>query len=227
MVRVTILLAGGAGIDVMTGGAGADTFYLDPTASEDTVTDFELGSDRLGLAAGLTFGELSFAGNDIQRGDAVLMTLTGVDTADLTADSFEILDPEPTEPPVDPSPTASIIGTAGEDNLQGTAANEFIASGAGNDILVGGAGNDTLAGGAGIDVMTGGAGADTFYLDPTASEDTVTDFELGSDRLGLAAGLTFEELSFAGNDIQRGDAVLMTLTGVDTTNLTADNFETI
>jgi|GEM_PF-4863186 len=41
-----------------------------------------------------------------------------------------------------------------------------------------------------------------FRLSKNNIEDTVTDFELGCDRLGLTSGLTFEKLSFAGNDVQ-------------------------
>jgi len=143
------------------------------------------------------------------------------------ADNSSVVDPvEPTPPPATSPPTL-ILGTPGDDVLTGTATNERIEGGRGNDILVGGAGDDILAAGEGVDVLTGGAGADTFYLGAGARTNTITDFDLNSDRLGLAGGLTVEKLNFSGENVRAGDDVLVTLTGVDTADLTASNFGTL
>ena len=54
----------------------------------DTITDFELGTDFIGLADGLSFNDLTFAGNRIDFGSETLAVLTGVNTSDLTAADF-------------------------------------------------------------------------------------------------------------------------------------------
>ncbi|HEY9615397.1 MAG TPA: alkaline phosphatase PhoX [Microcoleaceae cyanobacterium] len=96
----------------------------------------------------------------------------------------------------------------------------------GDDTLVGGNGKDTLRGNRGDDVLTGGNGKDVFVLAKGEGTDTITDFGTGPDVIGLAGGLTFGDLSFSGNNIlvASTNEVLATLTGVDTTTLTARDF---
>ena len=81
--------------------------------------------------------------------------------------------------------------------LDGGNGNDQLYGGAGKDTLYGGNGDDTLSGGAGNDVLTGGSGADSFVFEKTTQNglDTITDFQVGTDRLviygsdyGLAAG---------------------------------------
>ena len=59
--------------------------------------------------------------------------------------------------------------------------------------------------------------------------DLITDFERGPNSIGLSGGLTFEDLSFAGNSILLDDSqeILATVAEVDTITLTADDFLTI
>ncbi len=71
-----------------------------------------------------------------------------------------------------------VMGGAGADNLNG---------GGGKDVLQGGAGADRLLGGGGSDILTGGSGADIFVFQAVAGTDVVTDFDLGVDRLHVAA----------------------------------------
>jgi hypothetical protein len=54
--------------------------------------------------------------------------------------------------------------------------------------------------------------------------DTILDFSLGSDRLSLANSLQFADLNFSDNNILLGEEVLATLDGINTEQLTADNF---
>ena len=58
-------------------------------------------------------------------------------------------------------------------------------------MLIGGKGDDPLYGGEGHDTLIGGAGNDVFiFFRPTdrfkINEDTITDFELGSDKIRIA-----------------------------------------
>jgi len=121
----------------------------------------------------------------------------------------------------------SLIGNAGNDTLIGGNGTDFLLGSAGNDLLNGDNGNDTLRGGLGSDILTGGNGTDIFVFASGEGIDTITDFKLGSDQIGLTEGLTFGNLSFSGNQILIGSDVLAVLTGVNTNTLTASNFVTV
>jgi len=84
-------LTGGLGTDTLTGGNGPDIFVFASGEGIDTITDFSFGSDKIGLTGGLTFGDLSFSGNEILIGSDVLAVLTGVNTNTLTASNFVIV----------------------------------------------------------------------------------------------------------------------------------------
>jgi Ca2+-binding RTX toxin-like protein len=101
---------------------------------------------------------------------------------------------------------------------------DFLVGSAGNDLLNGDNGSDTLRGGLGSDTLTGGNGQDIFVFASGEGIDTITDFKLGTDQIGLTGGLTFGNLSFSGNQILMGSDVLAVLTGVNTNTLTASNF---
>jgi Ca2+-binding RTX toxin-like protein len=121
----------------------------------------------------------------------------------------------------------SLIGNAGNDTLIGGNGTDFLVGSAGNDLLNGDNGSDTLTGGLGSDTLTGGNGQDIFVFAPGEGIDTITDFKLGTDQIGLTEGLTFGNLSFSGNEILIGSDVLAVLTGVNTNTLTASSFVTV
>ncbi|NJR39338.1 MAG: hypothetical protein HC781_11610 [Leptolyngbyaceae cyanobacterium CSU_1_4] len=89
------ILLGGLGSDRLTGGRGRDTFALETGAGNDKFLDFKDKQDRLGLSAGLTFGQLSFR----QRGDNLLVKagndalaiLTGIDRNQISKADFSTL----------------------------------------------------------------------------------------------------------------------------------------
>jgi Ca2+-binding RTX toxin-like protein len=121
----------------------------------------------------------------------------------------------------------SLIGNAGNDTLIGGNGTDFLVGSAGNDLLDGGYGDDTLTGGLGTDTLTDGNGQDIFVFASGEGIDTITDFKLGTDKIGLTEGLTFGNLSFSGNQILINSDVLAVLTGVNTNTLTASNFVTV
>jgi ELWxxDGT repeat protein len=127
----------------------------------------------------------------------------------------------------------SLVGNNGNDSLNGGIGNDSLIGSNGNDILVGeldsdtlvgGAGNDFLDGGEGFDLLTGGTGDDIFFLRKDDGKDVITDFQLEIDRLGIDRNLLgFGNLTFSGSDISVDNEVLVTVVGVNTANLTADD----
>lgn len=95
----------------------------------------------------------------------------------------------------------TLIGGAGDDTLNGEAGNDWTFGAEGNDRLVGSVGDDSLSGGLGQDFYLGGAGSDLFLLrmmtavGNVALADTIADFEVGVDAIGLTAGLTVADIS--------------------------------
>ena len=123
----------------------------------------------------------------------------------------------------------TIYGGAGNDHIVGKAGNDILYGGAGDDRLIGDSGDDVLSGGLGNDILTGdrhgkGGGADIFILSAFEGLDTITDFEIGIDKISLGGGLSFSDLSFAKRQIFVGSEAIATLRGVDTTTLTAESF---
>lgn len=125
-----------------------------------------------------------------------------------------------------------LYGGNGNDRLGGKGGNDQLYGGAGDDLLWGDDGDDLLRGGLGHDVLTGdnfsgGQGRDTFVLAIAEGTDTITDFAIGIDLIGLADGLSFGALSLSDNTIKVGEETLAVLNGVDTSLLTEASFVTI
>ena len=88
----------------------------------------------------------------------------------------------------------TVLAGAGNDKIAGGAGDDTLAGGGGNDVIQGGDGNDIIIGGADADIMGGGDGADKFIfvsaLDSGVGvglRDVILDFEVGVDKIGLAA----------------------------------------
>ena len=115
-------------------------------------------------------------------------------------------------------------GIAENDSLNGSTSDDELLGLDGDDTLVGGNGADTLNGGAGNDSITGGNGSDIFVLATGEGTDVIVDLDFGNDVIGLANGLSFNELTFSNSDILLGDEVLATFIGVDATTLAESDF---
>ncbi|TDH64607.1 hypothetical protein E2C06_01295 [Dankookia rubra] len=81
----------------------------------------------------------------------------------------------------------TVSGGGGNDTLWGGDGDDNLVGNAGSDTLVGEAGNDTLAGGAGDDGLYGGNGADVFVLGAGWGNDTIFDWQDGSDLIDARA----------------------------------------
>lgn len=138
--------------------------------------------------------------------------------------------------------TQILFGGEGKDILDATGEGENrLYGGKGDDILFGGV-NDRLYGDNGDDILfsgdrdntlTGGDGKDQFWLvagDIPGAANTITDFQSGTDILGLGAGLAFAnlEITQVGSDttvsLKTDDTPLATLSGVEASSLTIADF---
>lgn len=111
------------------------------------------------------------------------------------------------------------IYTGSTDGLEAAFASEGVE-------INGSIGDDVIGGWAGDDVLTGNGGADTFEFDTSASfgDDTVTDFDDGTDVLDIDfASVTIAD-DGAGNALITHANGTVTLTGVDFTDLDASDF---
>jgi phosphodiesterase/alkaline phosphatase D-like protein/arylsulfatase A-like enzyme len=83
---------GTGGGNVLSGGAGADQFWIfnsELPSAPNTIVDFQVDADVLGISGSdLSFADLVRTGNNILVGNTVLATLSGVDTASLSAANF-------------------------------------------------------------------------------------------------------------------------------------------
>lgn len=115
-----------------------------------------------------------------------------------------------------------ILATDTNDILVGGSGDDVLIARSGEDTLEGGLGSDILIGGLGGDILTGGDEADIFkWLEFESSPwtvDSVTDFELGSDKLDVAdllpANSSLEDM--LGNIlIEKGSSLDITLSDGD------------
>ena len=154
---------------VVDGGANADTINLgsgsDAFFLHDSFSDFH---SSLTLAIDKHADKLS-----TQRilNVETINGLDGDDIIDLTSPDYSLA-----------GQVITINGGTGNDVIWGSDATET---------LIGGDGSDTLFGGSGNDTLTGGSGADTFEFTRTAGNDTITDFQSGSDSIKIYSDYTF------------------------------------
>ena len=96
-----------------------------------------------------------------------------------------------------------IGGKGGDDLLFGDEGDDQIWGDDGDDLLHGGLGNDTLTG----DNFSGGQGSDTFAFATGHGTDIITDFEVGTDVIGLIGDLSFGAIT---QTVQGTDLLLST-----------------
>jgi Ca2+-binding RTX toxin-like protein len=231
---------GGAGDDVLVGGAGADLLQggggndrLVAGAGTDTLQG-GIGDDVLELGASLAATDKIDGGadNDVLKLDGnyaagitfAATTLSNVESIALAAGNsykFTLNDANNTASlaidgsALAPGQVLNVNGaaeTASALLLTGGAGNDVLAGGAGADQLKGGAGNDTLTTGAGTDTVDGGSGNDTIVL---AANLTAAD--------QIDGGADTDTLTLSGNYSAGLVFNATTLTNVEAVTLAAGN----
>ena len=90
----------------------------------------------------------------------------------------------------------NIIASEFNDNLTGDDNNNSLTGRNGDDTINGRGGNDSIVGSAGADVLTGGTGSDSFfYFNLDEAGDSITDFEVGTDKITVVGALFGSSLS--------------------------------
>jgi Ca2+-binding RTX toxin-like protein len=158
-------LHGGGGKDILLGGEGGDSL------------DGGAGVDKIDGGGGFDTIDYTSASKGL------VLTLKGANFAKAKlggklADKVKNVE--------------SVYGTAHKDIITGDGGNNGFLGGNGNDVLKGKGGSDSFFGGNGNDKLTGGGGADHFWFITPPGQgknvDTITDFEVGVDKIHLGAG---------------------------------------
>ena len=197
-------LAGGGGNDTVGSGFGEDIVYGNQGA--DSVFGGG-GMDTLygGQGADTVLGNND---NDVVYGNKGNDTLWGGENDDMLfgGQNDDI-----------------VYGNTGHDSLNGNLGNDTLYGGQGNDLLSGDSGDDVLMGNMGDDTLAGGEGADTFVFTFDGGNDTVADFQAGTDRLILDNGLEISSATETGGNTAAtfSDGGSVTLTGISKIELSA------
>lgn len=213
------VLFGGSGDDTLLGGGWDD----DKGTDNGTYNDGEAivtgtGNDQLWAGTGNDM-VIASAGNDSLgggTGDDTLMAGAGNDVIyggkgdGADTGTNDVIDAG--------AGNDQIFSSGGNDSVNGGDGNDNIFSGGGNDTVDGGAGADTLWGGGGNDSFIGGSGADLFVFEAGHGDDTITDFEVGTDTLQLSDTTTdFTDVqSVIDASTSTGSGVRIDLGGGDT-----------
>jgi VCBS repeat-containing protein len=180
-------LDGGAGVDLMAGGTGDDTYVVD--VSSDVVTELVgEGSDTV------TSANLSLDLNLYLNVEH--LSLTGSADLNLTGDANGNL----------------LTGNAGDNILTGNAGNDVLDGGAGSDTLIGGLGDDTYVVDSTLDTITENLGEGT---DTVQSADISLDLNVYTEveNATLLGGNQLDVTGNSGNNVLTGNNGDNTLDG--------------
>ena len=226
---------------LLDGGTGTDTLFFASTSNSITYT--------LNASPTVNF-EIVYAssGDDSLTGDAGdnrLVGYGGADTLAGGAGNDELFGHFPAvgNPPLyenDLDSGDSLYGGAGDDSLYGGAGDDLLDGGTGRDVLSGegpAQGNGSVYSDEARELLGGSAGSDTFVTragdggSTVATADVITDFEDGTDQIGLD-GLAFGDLTIIqgsgdyANDtiVKYGAEFLFVIQNIAASNMTSPDF---
>lgn len=201
------VLNGGAGVDIMAGGLGDDTYYVD-NAADQVIEATGAGTDTVFASASYTLA----AGSEIEylranSTSGLALTGNGFDNTLVSGIGADHLDGGGGVDWADYTNSAAAVsvnlatGTGSGGTAQGdTLANiENLFGSAFNDVLVGNSGDNEIWGGDGNDVITPGSGVDS--INAGAGDDRVVDTDgVNADYYDAGAGvdtIDYSGLSFS------------------------------
>ena len=172
------MLQGGAGADVLDGGAGLDwaAFFDAPT---DLTIDLATPSNSSAYFTEDTLISIEIIGGASSHST----TFTG----DAAANIF--------------------IGGGVSDTIAGGGGGDLLQGGGGSDTIFGDAGRDAIMGNKGDDLLYGGTESDGFYFQDGDGHDTIVGFDVAVDRF-VFLSQTFDalaDLTIADGGSGRGD----------------------
>ncbi len=201
-------LQGGDNADILVGDIGQDCLHGD---DGNDVIFGNTGNDSISGGLG---DDIVFAGQDddfVEGNENNDILLGDVGNDNLNGDSGNDI----------------LFGNLGNDRLDGGDGDDRMFGGQDNDTLIGNTGGDVLSGNVGNDSLIGGAGGDRFDFRSGDGNDIIADFTDGQDIIGLADGLTFEQLAISqvGNDTQiTATGLSITLQGVSLNTIDSTDF---
>ena len=90
-----------------------------------------------------------------------------------------------------------VVTQEGNDTVYTGSGRDFISTGAGDDTIYASEGDNWINAGIGNNTIYSGSGRDLFVLNAGVGFDTIKNFEIGKDKLGLTGGLTQNQLAIA------------------------------
>ena len=191
-----VLVNGRAGPKIFDGGAGVDTYTMDPylfANLEDRFREIAPHQDPKDLRFSM----------DLNTGVSGMLGIF-VSTQDQLKNIENIV----------------VRGDIGSEII-GNEFNNLLAGDLGNDALVGGAGNDILSGGAGTNSLTGGLGDDTYKYNYSGS-DTISDIGGSNDTLYVTSRDEDHVGYFGDSYVENGSLILISRQD-STKSLTVEN----
>ncbi|MCB1925931.1 MAG: hypothetical protein KDJ27_19725, partial [Gammaproteobacteria bacterium] len=194
------MLHGGADIDYLEGGRGADTYELhrgdSPLLGAELETIVESGGSGNAIVFGPDVGidDITLTSNG-EDGDIVLRYsdsdavyirhgLTGAiehfrfaDGADFHFSQLIAQKLPGTTPLQGGDADETVFGSPVDDAMSGGGGDDVLFGGSGDDHLLGGSGQDLLIGGAGNDELAGGVGSDTYRITTVDGSDVIRDMQ--------------------------------------------------
>ncbi len=198
-VEMLQILGGGNNVNINATGNELNNFLVGNNYQNSL-----FGLDGNDTFEGLGGGDFLYggAGNDIYRISDATDTITedvdaGIDTVEskisfTLGKNLENLtlykNPQfPGSPPPQDDPLDG-IGNKLDNTITGNDSTNILSGKRGNDTILGEGGVDLIVGGVGDDILTGGDGADAFYRWRSGTGvDTITDFQVGEDKLYFSA----------------------------------------
>ena len=197
----------GVGDDTINGGSGIDTLIVDDlftnsrfysTIYSTAVLISADGTDELGSIEIIEFDDKRVSLVVGSFGDDILL---GNQQKNITRQDI-LLGADGKDKIYGKAGRDILKGEYGNDTLKGGRGSDKLFGGYGNDLIIGGHGNDRIFGQEGNDTLIGGANTDYFVFKKGDGNDTIIDFDLGTDHIKINKGANnLEKLGFVQDDL--------------------------